>query len=99
MKIHLYWLEGCVPCKNMKKEILKLSKYFNVVEIENSHIAEEIKSKYKLKMYPTLVFLTNTNRFLKKLDGFHKSADILKVYDEALRLEHLFRKKNNDKDE
>jgi hypothetical protein len=67
----------------MKQEFKKVPLSPHFIPIEQEHITELHRVKYGVRAYPTLVFLTDTNKLLGRLVGFQPAKEInkaIKVY-------------------
>lgn len=84
MKIFLYTMSDCPYCLNIKKELKNLPDEFQKpIEIDYNNITNNIRNKYDIRIFPTIVFLNDNNSLMKKIVGFHKISDIINVYKEV----------------
>jgi thioredoxin-related protein len=90
MRVKLYWLEHCTPCRNLKKEFARLpAPLVKPIYIEHANISQKEKTKLGIKSYPTLAFFADDGRLLSKLEGYNDLEDIVTAYKNAARLEHI----------
>lgn len=85
-------MNGCPHCKKILKELEKVSNSTDFIKIEKTDITSEAKEKLGIHVYPTLVFLTDTNKMIGKLEGYYSSTDINTKYRACERLDKLFKR-------
>lgn len=90
MKVILYWMKGCQYCDKIKSELKDLPKDCkDPIKIEYSDISRSAREKCELKIYPTLVFLSDEDKFLEKLEGFKPLQTIINMYKKVDNLENV----------
>lgn len=96
MKIHLYTLDNCNYCEKIKNELSRLPKTEIQPTVINSKNATDDLDKYDIQIFPTMIWLSDNGRVLKRLDGFHVYELIIQTYKEAKRLETIQKKVHKD---
>lgn len=90
MKVILYWMQDCKFCDKLKSEIRQLPKqYERPIMIQYSNIPVSQKEKYGIRIYPTMVFLSDENKFLEKIEGYVDLGEIIKTYEKINSLETI----------
>lgn len=90
MKILVFWLKNCKHCDKLKKELKKLPKDFEQpILIEHEHMSNLQRKKYNIKIFPTIVFLSNNNKILNTVSGYQNINDIIKEYNGVKLLENI----------
>lgn len=92
MKVILYVMDGCPHCKRLKEDLKKFAPSKSFVEIEKKHISSSAKEKHGIRVYPTLVFLTDDSKEIGKLEGYHPLNEVEKKYNGCMRLDKLFKR-------
>jgi thioredoxin-related protein len=96
MKTILYWMPGCPHCDKIKKEIDKLPNGDDIIQTEKSHLTPQLKKKYEIRVYPTLVFLTDNNKFLSKAEGYLTSDQIAVKLKYCDKLEKMAKRRGEE---
>ena len=92
MKVLFFWMNGCPHCIKIKEELKKVSESKKFISIEKANVTDIHKSKYGVKSYPTIIYLTDDNRMIKKSVGFDTAEDISLDYRSCNRLDKLFKR-------
>ena len=92
MKVILYWMQDCKFCEKLKSEIKQLPEQYDrnrPIMIEYTNIPVSQKEKYGIRIYPTMIFLSDENKFLEKIEGYKDLGEIIKTYEKINSLETI----------
>lgn len=90
MKVILYWMKNCKFCNKIKEELKNLpKKYEEPIQIEYSNIQTTQIKKYEIRIYPTIIFLSDENKFLEKIQGYKSLDEIIDIYEKIINLENI----------
>lgn len=90
MKVYLYTIDDCPFCIKMKQVLKHLPNEFQKpIDINYKDLSTDVRKKYDIKIFPTIIFLSNENKVLKKLVGFSELDDIIQAYSEVNKLTEI----------
>jgi thioredoxin-related protein len=96
MKTILYWMNGCPHCAKIKKEIEKLPNGKDIIQTEKKHLSAAAKNKHGISVYPTLIFLTDNDKFISKSEGYLSSDQIAIKLKYAEKLEKMNKRRGEE---
>jgi len=88
------YTEWCGPCKKMAATTFKdpvVGKYFNdrfinlKIEMEKSADGPEIARKYRVRAYPTLLFIDEEGKLVHSILGLHSSDELMAKVKEGIK--------------
>jgi glutaredoxin len=82
MKVIYYHMDGCPHCVEMSK-ILDGSSFDVDEKIERKDIRESDKTRYKIKTFPTIIFVDESGKLLTKLEGIVDIKTLRSAYNTA----------------
>jgi thioredoxin-related protein len=90
MKVIMYWMRDCKYCDKLKSEIKQLpSEYEKPIMIEYPNIPTIQKAKYGIRLYPTIIFLSDENKMLEKIEGYKPLDEVITTYAKIENLENI----------
>ena len=86
----MYWMRDCHFCDKLKLEIKNLpSEYKKPIMIEYANIPMVQKAKHGIRLYPSIVFLSDDNKVLEKIEGYKPINEIVNIYAKVDNLENI----------
>lgn len=88
------YTEWCGPCKKMAATTFKdpvVGKYFNdrfinlKVEMEKSADGPELARRYRVRAYPTLLFIDEEGKLVHSILGLHSSDELMAKVKEGIK--------------
>lgn len=75
MKTIYFWKYGCPYCEKMTQVLANIG--FKPTQVLSSDEASDTyKSKYKINMYPTIVFLGKNDSLIGKIEGYQPEDNV-----------------------
>lgn len=69
MKILLFKLSTCSPCKAMSKTLSNMNLNFEEMVIDDSDIADALADKYNVSAVPTIIVVGDNEEELSRISG------------------------------
>jgi thioredoxin-related protein len=89
MKVLVFLMKNCPWCDKLKEELKSVPQAKDFVFIDKTNMSSSHK-KFGISKYPTIVFTTDTDKMINKLEGFHDAQQIQDKLRGCKRLDNLF---------